>query len=391
MTKFYAKYLTLFIGLGAYNTFLPVYLENTLGFTSSQVGMIVSIPSILGIIFVPIWGLISDVSKKQKTVLWINVLMSLLLAVLYSITKSFIPVLIVATFFEMFRNSVLPLTDAITTSYCNQNNKNYGSIRVIGSLTFAVASFLCGQLIKATNSNLMFFYVFMVSMIGCLIVTPMLDTTSKIEEKEKINLKKDLPKLFKNKAYILILVCGVCVASLTEAMMAYQGIHLMSLGAGAELVGLLTVFMVIPELYFMVKSKDLVRKYGMVKMIGFASCALLLRWIIYYFTSNPWLFMIGTSMHGVSISIMIICAFDFIGKVVDKKLYTTSMTVYTFTIGVSYSLMKLLYGNMIDLFGIKSIFIFSMIVSLFSFIVLRWISKLNAISNNTNLSENLQC
>jgi hypothetical protein len=179
---------------------------------------------------------------------------------------------------------------------------------------------------------------------------------------------------------MLLLLCGVCVASLTEAMAAYQGIHLMNLGAGTELVGLLTVFMVIPELYFMVKSKGLLEKYGMVKMISFASCALLIRWIVYALTSNPWIFMLATSMHGVSISIIIICAFDFIGKVVDTKLYTTSMTVYTFTIGVSYSLMKLLYGTMIDLFGINSIFIFSIGVSLFSFVVLRWISNLDVVN-----------
>ena len=389
MTKFYAKYLALFIGLGAYNTFLPVYLENTLGFTSSQVGMIVSIPSILGIILVPIWGLISDISKKQKTVLWINVLMSLVLAGVYTITKSFIPVLIVATFFEMFRNSVLPLTDSLTTSFCRENNKNYGSIRVIGSMTFAVASFLCGQLIKITNSDLMFFYVFMVSMIGCLIITPTLDTNTTIEQKEKLNLKEDLPKLFKNKSYILILLCGVCVAGLTEGMMSFQGIYLMKLGAGTELVGLLTVFMVLPELFFMVKTKDLIEKYGMIKIIGFASCALLVRWIIYLTTSNPWLFMLATSMHGVAISIITISAFEFIGKVVDKKLHTTSMTVYTFTIGVSYSLMKLLYGNMIDSLGFKSIFIFSMVVSVFSFVILKRISTLNQTKESTKLSESL--
>lgn len=381
MSKFYAKYLTLFIGLGAYNTFLPVYLENTLGFSSSQVGMVVSIPSIIGIIFVPIWGLISDLMKKQKSVLWINILMSLLFTGLYIITDSFIAILVVATFLEMFRNSILPLTDSITTSYCSENNKNYGGIRVIGSMSFAISSFLCGQLIKMTNSNLMFFYVFMVSMIGCLIITPTLDATSKVEHKEKLNLKEDLPKLFKNRAYILILICGVCVASLTEAMMAYQGIHLMSLGAGPELVGLLTVFMVIPELFFMVKSKGLLDKYGLVKMISFASCALLIRWVVYALTSNPLVFMLATPMHGIAISIIIICAFDFIGKVVDKKLYTTSMTVYTFTLGVSCSLMKLLYGTMIDLFGINAIFIFSIGVSLFSFVVLRWISNLDVVND----------
>lgn len=382
MSKFYTAYLALFIGLGAYNTFLPVYLEKSLGFTSSQVGLIVSIPSIIGIIFVPIFGLLSDLLKKQKTVLWFNIFMSLIFTGIYIITKSFLSVLVVATGLEMFRNSILPLTDSITTSYCRENNKNYGGIRVFGSMAFAIASFLCGQLIKATNNNLMFFYVFAVSMIGCMIISPTLSVSSTTEEKEKINLKKDLPKLFKNKAYLLILLCGVCIASLSEAMMAYQGIHLMSLGAGPELVGLLTVFMVIPELFFMVKTKGLVEKFGMIKMIGFASLALIVRWLVYLFTSNPLIFMLATAMHGIAISIITICAFDFMGKVVDKKLYTTSMTVYTFITGVSYSLMKLLYGNMIDLFGISSIFIFSIGVSLFSFVALAWIKKLDVVSEN---------
>ena len=385
MSKFYMKYLILFIGLGAYNTFLPVYLENTLGFSSSQVGIIVSIPSILGIVFVPIWGLLSDLMNKQKLILWINVLVSLLCACIYTITKSFLAVFIVAIFLEMFRNSILPLTDTITTAYCEKANKNYGNIRVIGSLFFAVASFLCGQLIKMTNNDLMFFYVFIVSMIGCLIITPTLPTLESNTKPEKVNLKQDLPLLFKNKAYLLILLCGICVNSLTEAMASYQGIHLMNLGAGSDLVGLLTVFMVLPELFFMVKTKSLLEKYGMVKMISFASIALILRWVVYLFTSNPLIFMIATSMHGVAISIIIICSFDFIGKVVDKKLYTTSMTVYSFTIGISYSLMKLLYGGLIDMFGIKSIFIFSIGVSLFSFVVLNLISKLDIFKNKEEI------
>ncbi|MGL6106212.1 MFS transporter [Romboutsia sp.] len=381
MSKFYIKYLALFIGLGAYNTFLPVYLENSLGFTSSQVGVIVSIPSILGIIFVPIWGLLSDLLSKQKTVLWINIFISLLCAWIYTITNSFISIFVIAIFLEMFRNSILPLTDSITTSYCEEKNENYGKIRVVGSMFFAISSFLCGQLIRITNNDLMFFYVFMVSMIGCLFITPYLPSLSSKDTEEKINLKEDLPLLFKNKSYLLILMCGVCVTSLTEAMMAFQGIHLMNLGAGSDLVGLLTVFMVIPELYFMVKSKSLLEKYGLVKVISFASIALIVRWVVYLFTSNPWIFMIATSMHGIAVSIMTICAFDFIAKVVDKKLYTTSMTVYTFTIGISYSLMKLLYGGLIDTLGIKSIFIFSIFASLFSFVILNWISRLDIAQN----------
>jgi MFS family permease len=283
-------------------------------------------------------------------------------------------IILVAAGLEMFRNSLLPLSDTLSTAYCKSTNKNYGQIRVVGSAAFAIASFLCGYLIKFTNKDVMFFYVFLVSMIACLIVVPSVKIFNDDTKKESINLS-DLLKLFKNKNYILILLYAVTTTALTEAMMTYQGIHLVNLGAGADLVGLLTVFMVTPELYFMVKSKKLLEKYGITKMLTAASIILLIRWSIYLITSNPWIFMIATSLHGIAISILLICVFDFIGKVVDKKLYTTAMTTYTFIVGVSYSLMKLLYGKLIDLFSMNSIFIFSIIFTLLSFLIIKKINK----------------
>lgn len=382
MSKYYAKYLTLFISLGAYSTFLPVFLEKSLNFSTSHIGMILSIPSILGIVFVPIWGIISDVSKKRKTILFINLFMCLLLTFVFMSTKSFLFIFLICSLFEIFKSPLLPLTDSLSTSFCKVNNKNYGRIRVMGSATFAIASFLCGYLMKITNNNYMFFYVFMVGIIGCLILTPLLDTSSDLtkNKKEKLNLRNDLPQLLKNKNYILILICGICISSLTEAMISYQGIHLMDLGASTDMVGLLIIFMVCPELFFMVKTKELLDKYGLIKMLMFASFILLLRWVVYYFTSTPLVFMIATSFHGIATSIITIGAFDFIGKVVDSKLYTTSMTLYTFVVGVSFSLLKLLYGYMINFMGIKSIFILSMIISLSTLILLK---SVNVASENS--------
>ena len=368
MKKYYFQYLSLFIGMGAYSTFLPVYLENSLNFSPSQIGVILSLPSILGILFVPICGIISDVSNKKKTVLFVNLLMCFIISCIYTITKSFWSVFIICSLFELFRSPVLPLTDSLTTSYCKKSNKNYGSIRVIGSLAFALSSFFCGLITNMTNNNLMFFYFLIISSLCCTIIIPSLPIYC--NKSQKVSLTRDLHLLFKNKKYVLILICGVCISSMTEAMISYQGIHLMNLGATTKEVGLLIVFMVFPELIFMVKSKSLLDKLGLVKMLCIANILLLIRWIIYYFTTTPLTFMICTCAHGIVTSIITICAFDFIGNVVSDKLHTTAMTVYTFTVGISYSLLKLLYGTMIDIFGMKSIFAFSIIVSIATFIVL---------------------
>lgn len=382
MTKFYIKYLILFTGLGAFNTYLPVYLERTLHFTSSQIGLIVSIPSIIGITFVPIWGIISDVLKKEKKVLCLNILLSLILTIAYLSTKSFIMVFLVAIFFEMFKNSLLPLTDSISTAYCNENNKNYGRIRVLGSIGFASSAFICGQVTKISENDLIFFYIFMISMIGCLFITPTLSMPRNLVSKEKVNLKKDLPNLLKNKEYILILLVSICIISLSEGIASYQGIYLLDMGAGKDLIGMLVIFMVMPELYFMVKTKSLIQKYGTMKMITIASMGLLFRWIVYIVTNNIWVFMIATSIHGMATAIVTIAVFDFIGKIIGKNLYTTSMTIYTFSIGIGSSLIKLLYGYLIDIFGMQSMFIASIIISMISFVIINKIIKLEKVKSN---------
>ncbi|CEI73290.1 MULTISPECIES: MFS transporter [Romboutsia] len=386
MSKFYIKYLCMFIGLGSFMTYLPVYLEKTLNFSPSQIGIIVSIPSIIGIALVPIWGIISDIIKKQKLILWINVLVAFLLGYLYSKTTSFIPIFIVAIFFEMFRNSLLPLADTITTSYCKEQNKNYGKVRVLGSIGYALSAFICGHIMNLTGNDLAFFYMFMFSMLLCLFITPYLNTPKEMESKEKLNLKVDIKKLFTNKQYVLILLASISIVALSDGVSAYQGIHLLNLGAGKELVGMLTVFMVAPELYFMVKTKDLLKKYGNTKMITVSAIALFIRWIIYTFTNNIALFILASASHGVAIAIMTITVFDFIGNVVEKKLYTTAMTIYTFCIGIGSSVIKLIYGNIIDLYGMKAIFICSIIISIISFGIIFAINKLEYKNiNNTNI------
>ena len=391
MIRYYLLYLILFTGLGAYNTFLPVYLENTLNLETSQIGVILSIPSIIGILFVPMWGMLSDVLKKRKGVLWFNILMTFIMTFVYIYSKSFFTVFIVAAFFEAFRNAILPLSDSLTTTYCKDNNKNYGDIRVIGSIFFAISAFLCGLLVDFTNKDVTFFYVFAMSLGLLLFLVPTLNSSKSNNEKsndtskteEKINLKRDLPLLLKNKSYLLVILCGLCLNSLTEAIMSYQGIHLINLGASANLVGLLTTVMVIPELFLMVKTKPLVEKYGLINMLRVGSLALLIRWVLYFTTSNPFVFILATSMHGVSISIIIICAYDLISKIVDAKLFTTAMTVYTFIVGISYSFLKLVYGNVIQAYGIKPVFIFSIMVSLFSFVIFNKLKKMNLDSYNS--------
>lgn len=64
MTKYYLYYVLIYGGLGAFIPYIVPYLEGSLNLSVSQIGIITSIPSIIGILVVPLWGIITDVTKR---------------------------------------------------------------------------------------------------------------------------------------------------------------------------------------------------------------------------------------------------------------------------------------------------------------------------------------
>ena len=56
-------------GLGAYYTFLSVFLERELGYSGTQIGLVLAIAPILAFFSSPLFGLITDLYKKPKLVI----------------------------------------------------------------------------------------------------------------------------------------------------------------------------------------------------------------------------------------------------------------------------------------------------------------------------------
>ena len=93
-------YFFYYATLGVFSPYLNVYYER-LGFSGSQIGNINSLSLVFAMFTTPLWGIVSDKTKKHKLVLTVAVGMTAIVLFIWSLQRNYIPVLVTAIFLQI--------------------------------------------------------------------------------------------------------------------------------------------------------------------------------------------------------------------------------------------------------------------------------------------------
>lgn len=129
---FRAFYFLQFFSFGSLFPLLSVYLKDEVGLSGTEIGMIMSISPIVMIFTQPIWGMLSDYTRKPVQVLMISLLGTALFGLMYSLAHSYVSLLVIAALLAVMQSGIVPLSDSITLHYVQKANERYGSIRLWG-------------------------------------------------------------------------------------------------------------------------------------------------------------------------------------------------------------------------------------------------------------------
>lgn len=144
------RFLVLAVGvaLGVFYPFIAVILRG-FGFSAGEIGVIASVGAIGFTIAVPAWGHLADVRLGRPRTLQICSI-GAGLAILALLLPW--PVFVVAGLFAVFwifESSWQPLADAITVNALR--GRDYGRVRLLTSLSFAVATIIAGFVYNETG------------------------------------------------------------------------------------------------------------------------------------------------------------------------------------------------------------------------------------------------
>jgi PPP family 3-phenylpropionic acid transporter len=130
-------YFFYFAFVGAMSPFWGLYLKS-LAFGAVQIGVLMSLLTVMRIFAPNIWGHIADRTGKRTAIVQIAALGSVLVFAGVFVSDSFWWLFAVMAALSFFWSASLPLVEAMTLSHLGERSDAYGRIRLWGSVGFIV-------------------------------------------------------------------------------------------------------------------------------------------------------------------------------------------------------------------------------------------------------------
>ena len=167
--KYAAGQVFYFASFAAMMGYASVFLLNK-GFNNSTIGIVLSLVSIIAVFAQPTLASFADDHKpipiKSLVCIAIAVVIGLS-AILYLLPISGILLLVVVVAIFSIMNTIMPLMNSLAFVFENHGIEiNYGLARGLGSVAYAIASLLLGNIVNMYDANLipMFYIIFSVLM-----------------------------------------------------------------------------------------------------------------------------------------------------------------------------------------------------------------------------------
>lgn len=356
-------YFVYYFALGCIIPFNTIYMQNYLNFSGEQIGTIWAFSLIASSFFSPIQGMIADRINNPKRIIIISLILASILFVPYIYSNTYFMILMVFIFACGIRSGIGNLLDAITIDYTFKQQLNYGSFRAIGSLSFIFGSIFMGILASYLNTiPSLFVVVHIIFLIITLLF--MFPLQSEYTISNRSNFKGDIKVLLKNKEYIFLTITLAIAISMIQNTQSYVAIAIDDLGGSSSIIGISTFFMVIPEVIFIPIVLKLTNKIKHEYLILTGILALLLRWIVLYYTNSLVILLLFSSIHGIVFALVYVVGLDLMRRCINPSMISTAISIYAALMGIVFAISSYFTGVALEIGGIKLTYVFNIIVVL---------------------------
>ena len=384
MLIFQFYYFCIYFAIGAMSPLLSVYFNEQLHLTTGQIGLLMSLSPIVTIFTQPLWGMLSDLTQNPKKMLLIGQFSSILIALMYSTVNSFSVLVIMVILLAITQSALIPLSDSLALTYIQKIGGNYGSIRLFGSIGFALAALFAGQLAKSYGLIVIFYVFAFLLFVGILIGFLLPSATPSTNRPSVI---KGLPYLLKQKKFVLFLFFAFVVFGPVNANNTYFGLYIQNIGGTITGVGIAFLISAGSEAPFMQYAKRMISRFGMYNILLLSASVSALRWLL-YFTEPPLILVYVSSVsQGLTVGLFIPAALQFVKQQAPQELQSTAVTVYaSFGLGLGAWFSTFIGGYLSDYYSIHAIYILFALLSFIGVGIMVYLKRTSKIPNKEEIA-----
>jgi len=370
---FWIMYFVFVAGLGFFFPYFNVYLEQNLGFSGSEIGLILSISLLASVIICPLWGLIADTTGKYRLMLRVLLLAYAVFAWLLLNAHTLLAVIFLTTLMEVVGIGMGPMLDVLAVDYCQRFEKDYGKLRIAASSGWVFGSFVAGILITdlLLDIGVAILLPLIASVIIAFVIANFLPDVIIAKPAVDASEKPSLKALLNNRAFVFLMVFNFLTLSLIDSIVAFAGNHLVTtLGASARSIGVMNVVAALPELVLFLFVTRLIKYLGFKQFYLLAVVTLIIRFVIYAFTHSVFWFLAAGIFGPIMMAVAVIGNFAYIKAHVADHLTGRAFTVSVAILTLGRAVFSLIFGLIYDWFGSFMLFKFSIVFFVIALVLL---------------------
>ncbi|QQE79249.1 MFS transporter [Alicyclobacillus sp. SO9] len=350
-------YFFFYTTIAVFAPYFNLYLASR-GLSSEQVGMVLAVIPLGGILMQPLWGMMNDRLQIQKTTIFLALVVPAITLLLYPHLHSF-PVYVLGTaVLAVFQSVAVPVADSMTIETAGTGH--YGKIRLFGSLGYAIAAAIAAALYKhygVSEISVVYGFTVVLALFG-LIFYP---------KPAKMHSGHQRPALFSgmivllsNKKFLLIL-CFTLLITISQAVNSnFFTLYYHALGRPMGWLGIIYALGALSELPFFFIIGRFIGKYGAERIFLLGGAIFLLRWIVLCFEPPTWVIVMMQLSHGLSFTLTFTAGVSMAAQASARDNQVTAQTVYnSVNMGLSAIIGSLIGGVVLNQFGPRGLYGFA--------------------------------
>lgn len=309
---------------GLFLPYLSLWLRHD-GFTASTVGLLMSSGILVSIFAQPMWGIIVDKHPVIRLVLALTTAIPAIVSPLFSSHFIIIVGLLTITF-NVFTAPQAPLADSLAMNTIHNTHHTYSSIRLFGSLGFALGSLAAGQYLMRFPMSSLWIPFFIIGLINAGVSFRLPRGTHSPLGPTQFN--RGMRTILHNRPFLLFLV-GTFFLSLTlSAYNMFFPITFMAIGGNPAGAGTAMFVGSLSNVPSMLLGARLLKIMSPKRLMLIASLAYVIRWTLELLFPHPWVFVLAQILHGASFGFFYISAVTYVSQTFPPALKATGQSVF---------------------------------------------------------------
>jgi PPP family 3-phenylpropionic acid transporter len=322
-------YAAFFTAVGAFVPYMAVFYRS-IGLSVEVVGLMAALWAAAGLLAAPAWGMVADRLGSVRYPLVLAGVWAALAALGLGVLREPLLVPPFAVAISAALAGIVPMLDARTVEMVGADRDRFGRARAWGSAAFVVAALFVGLLVDRLGPAALF-----VVAVPALALTSLaggaLLTGGRGRSRMLRPTSSGIAALLRQRSVALFLAGSIVVWATVSAFSTFLSIHLVSLGASAQLVGLVWALGAAIEVPIMFAFPAIARRVPAERLIVAAAIVFAVRTFGFAMTTDLTVLFAIAIVGGPGFALFYVGTVTYVARATPAHLQTTAQAIFTGT------------------------------------------------------------